>query len=431
MSSPTHAPELLLARASRPDALLDGVLVVRWCVLAWLVVLVVFPGADAPTGAAGPWLAAAALLLTGGWTLLLTLRRPAWGTATLVADAAVCALLLLVATAAPGLATVYPVAAALSWGARRGMRGGALVGAALGALFVTAHLVTGLVPGRAEPGLLEVLGNAFSLALAGAGTGLVSTLLQRSAAEVAAAQADRSRAREEAARLAEREEIGRQVHDSVLQVLTLVHKRGREIAGTDPVDPRAVAGLAELAAEQERTLRDLVLRPVLASPAPRPAAGPGAGSGSGPATDARRAPVDLRPRLEDAARRCAADLDVTVGAVGDLHLPAATVAALGAAVDQALGNVVRHAGTRQAWVFAERDGDEVAVSVRDDGCGFVLDEDALRAAGRFGLLRSIRGRVEQLGGRLVVDTAPGRGTELELRVPAHGPGPGDDDGPRA
>ena len=275
MSSPTHAPELLLARASRPDALLDGVLVVRWCVLAWLVVLVVFPGADAPTGGAGPWLAAAALLLTGGWTLLLTLRRPAWGTATLVADAVVCALLLLVATAAPGLATVYPVAAALSWGARRGTRGGALVGAALGALFVTAHLVTGLVPGRAEPGLLEVLGNAFSLALAGAGTGLVSTLLQRSAAEVAAAQADRARAREEAARLAEREEIGRQVHDSVLQVLTLVHKRGREIAATDPVDPRAVAGLAELAAEQERSLRDLVLRPVLASPAPGPAAGPG------------------------------------------------------------------------------------------------------------------------------------------------------------
>ena len=106
-----------------------------------------------------------------------------------------------------------------------------------------------------------MLGDAFSLVLAGAGVGLVSTLLQRSAAAVQAAQADRARAREQAVRLAEREEIGRRVHDSVLQVLTLVHKRGRELAGHDVVDPARVAELADLAAAQERELRDLVLRP--------------------------------------------------------------------------------------------------------------------------------------------------------------------------
>ena len=126
--------------------------------------------------------------------------------------------------------------------------------------------------------------------------------------------------------------------------------------------------------------------------------------------------VSLTAALEDAARR-QGDLDVAVTTVGELVLPGAVVRPLVAAVGQALGNVARHAGTRRAWVFAETEADRLVLTVRDDGRGFVLDEDALRAAGRFGLLRSIRGRVEQLGGELVVDSAPGRGTELEMRVP--------------
>lgn len=407
MSSPTQ-PRVravgVRARAAGPDALLRGILVVRWCVLAWLVVVVASGVARLPDPALG-WVA---LVLTGSWTVYLTLARPVWGTRRLVADAVVCALLLVVAAVAPTLATVYPVAAALSWGARRGLRGGAGAGAGIGAVFVTAHVVQGLVLDQLDERLLDVLGDAFSLVLAGAGVGLVSMLMRRSTAELAVAQADRLRAREDAARLAEREEIGRQVHDSVLQVLALIHKRGRELAEQAEVTPAQVAALAELAAEQERALRDFILRPGGLR---------GTTPDGGPTTDGL---ADLARRLEDGARRHVSDLDVSVSAVGDLLLPAAVVSALGAAVDQALGNVVRHAGTRRAWVFAEYDDGEVAVTVRDDGCGFVFDEDALRAAGRLGLLRSIGGRVEQLGGRLQVDTAPGRGTELELRVPVGG-----------
>ncbi len=399
MSTTTYLERSLLASAGRPDALLRGVLVVRWCVLAWLGVVVLSGAA-----AASPALAAAAVLLTAGWTAWLTWARPAYGTPVLVLDAAVCGVLLVVAAVAPALATVYPVAAALAWGARRGLRGGAVAGAVLGAVYLAAHVVQGLVLDRLDERLLDVLGDAFSLVLAGAGIGLVSTLLQRSAAALAAAQADRLRAREEAARLAEREELGRQVHDSVLQVLTLVHKRGRELAGQPVVDPAQVGELADLAAAQERALRGLVLRP----------------GGLGAASDDGAGPVPLAAALQEASRQHPG-LDVEVSTVGDLVLPGPVVRPVVAAVGQALGNVVRHAGTSRAWLFAEVEdvagARTLVVVVRDDGRGFVLDEQALVEAGRLGLRRSIRGRVEQLGGQVVVDTAPGRGTELELRVP--------------
>jgi signal transduction histidine kinase len=403
MSTPTSLERTLLASAGRPDALLRGILVVRWCVLAWLVV-VVASGA----GAGSPVLAGLALVLAGGWTAWLTAVRPRYGVPVLLVDLLVCGALLVVAALAPAVATVYPVAAALSWGARRGLRGGAVAGALLGAGYVAAHVVQGLVLDRLDERLLDVLGDAFSLVLAGAGVGLVSTLLQRSASQAQAAQAERVRTREQAARLAEREELGRRVHDSVLQVLALVHKRGRELAGTAVVDPARVGELADLAAAQERELRDLLLRPD--------------GFGGGPADPDRSDGTDAADRvsltaaLEEAARH-QADLDVQVTTVGELVLPGAVVRPLAAAVGQALGNVARHAGTPRAWVFAEVEDDRLLLSVRDDGRGFTLDEEALRAAGRFGLLRSIRGRVEQLGGRLVVDSAPGRGTELEMRVP--------------
>ena len=68
-------------------------------------------------------------------------------------------------------------------------------------------------------------------------------------------------------------------------------------------------------------------------------------------------------------------------------------------------------------MFAEAEDGWVTVSVRDDGRGFDYDEDRLRADGKVGMLKSMKGRVEDLGGRMRVTTAPGRGTEIEFRVP--------------
>ena len=62
-------------------------------------------------------------------------------------------------------------------------------------------------------------------------------------------------------------------------------------------------------------------------------------------------------------------------------------------------------------------GEEVVVTVRDDGPG-VKDGQlaAAEADGRMGVSRSIRGRVADLGGTLTLETAPGQGTEWEVRL---------------
>jgi signal transduction histidine kinase len=91
---------------------------------------------------------------------------------------------------------------------------------------------------------------------------------------------------------------------------------------------------------------------------------------------------------------------------------------LEAAVAAALDNVRRHAGDgAPAWVLIEDHGKDVTVTVRDDGVG--LREGRLAEAagdGRMGVANSIRGRMSDLGGTVVIDSRPGAGTRLELTV---------------
>jgi signal transduction histidine kinase len=59
---------------------------------------------------------------------------------------------------------------------------------------------------------------------------------------------------------------------------------------------------------------------------------------------------------------------------------------------------------------------EAALDVRDDGAGFVPAADGSGSNGGLGL-RGMRERVEALGGRLAVESAPGRGTTIAVTVP--------------
>jgi signal transduction histidine kinase len=108
-----------------------------------------------------------------------------------------------------------------------------------------------------------------------------------------------------------------------------------------------------------------------------------------------------------------------------VQLPEAAVTELTALVAEALLNVSRHAGAgAHAWVLVEDLGNEVVVSVRDDRAGIPSRRLAeAESAGRMGVARSIRGRVTDLGGTITLDSAPGTGTEWEVRVP-RAPGKG-------
>ena len=190
--------------------------------------------------------------------------------------------------------------------------------------------------------------------------------------------------------------MGRAIHDSVLQALALVHKRGKELSQKGMVSGEAVGELAEMAGKQEEVLRALILR------------------------EPEEPPVGMAS-LRDAVEKEAARLDrihPVVSATGPIWLEAARVDALSLAVRQALENVARHAAASRISLYAEEEEGVVAVAIRDDGIGFEFDEQALREQGKLGILRSMKGRIEELGGSLEVRSSPGNGTEVEFRLPA-------------
>jgi signal transduction histidine kinase len=256
--------------------------------------------------------------------------------------------------------------------------------------------LTNEIPPGLSTGQWANLGNgAVYYFAAGGVTGTVSRVLRRSAHERARAIEEATRERERAARLAERDAIGRRLHDSVLQTLALIEKRGRELSRLASVPAEQVRTLVGLAADQERELRALLNE------------GPD-GQGSGPAN------------LGSALRFAAAGITtvpITITATGDARMPASDLAELAAAVRQALQNAEAYARATSVTVFAEEADDQVVVTVKDDGTGFDYDEERLVRDGKLGLLRSIKARIESVGGAVRVETAPGRGTEIELRVP--------------
>jgi PAS domain S-box-containing protein len=86
------------------------------------------------------------------------------------------------------------------------------------------------------------------------------------------------------------------------------------------------------------------------------------------------------------------------------------------AVGELLFNVVKHAGVDEARVSLRREPDGLVITVTDEGAGFETSE-AFADGGGFGLF-SIHERLELLGGRLVIRSAPGKGSTFVLHVPA-------------
>ncbi len=330
-----------------------------------------------------------------GWTVLAVLavwsvvvwrapRRAVW---LLVTDLVLAcgAVLMTLAVDTPALAAatntlplVWPAAAVLSWAVWRGPVTGVIAALAVGA----ADLVV------IAPVDRSTLHNIVLLLLAGAVVGFAAEFYERSRRELAEAV-------EQAAAARERERLARDIHDSVLQVLSYVQRRAGELGGE-------AGELARMAGEQEVRLRALVSR----RPRPAPAA-----TAAGPADD--------RSDLVAALRSLSSSRVTVSGPADPVLLPMAVVDDLVAAATACLHNVDAHAGAgARAFVLVEDEADSVVVTVRDDGVGF--DAGRLERAesdGRMGVSLSVRGRVADHGGRTSVWSRPGEGTEVEMRVP--------------
>ncbi|MEV0581679.1 PspC domain-containing protein [Nonomuraea sp. NPDC050310] len=185
--------------------------------------------------------------------------------------------------------------------------------------------------------------------------------------------------RRERIRQEEKAEIAAMVHDSVLHTLTLIQRVAH--------DPREVTRLARA---QERELRNWLYQPA----------------------------QDADSTFAAAVRRIAAEeedahgVSVEIVCVGDTALDPKLDAML-KAFRQAMVNAGKYSESPVISVYAEVEGEEVFISVKDRGKGFDLDEVPLD---RMGIRESIIGRMERHGGTARVRSEPGEGTEVMLTM---------------
>ena len=143
----------------------------------------------------------------------------------------------------------------------------------------------------------------------------------------------------------------------------------------------------------------------------------------------RRIAADLRPLMlddlglvpavewlaETFAERTGIPCELAVDGA-DLDLPSAQATAVFRIVQESLANVGKHARASRVKVAIERNGSDLALSIRDDGAGF--SPQAPRKPNSYGLL-GLRERASLLGGEVTITSAPGKGTHVEVRLP-HG-----------
>ena len=94
---------------------------------------------------------------------------------------------------------------------------------------------------------------------------------------------------------------------------------------------------------------------------------------------------------------------------------------LGRILHEALSNISRHAGATRVEVDLVSEPDELRLQVTDDGCGFTMPAKlaVLRADKHYGIL-GMHERAQRIGGTLRVDSTPGSGTTIRVRVPVAG-----------
>ncbi|WP_207123277.1 sensor histidine kinase [Actinocatenispora comari] len=266
--------------------------------------------------------------------------------------------------------------------------------------------------------------------------------------ELTAAQDRLAASQRQAGVLAERERLAREIHDTVTQNLTsivLVLRTARQSAtatGTgSAVDHRDAAGRSVTAAT-DRDAADATPAADRARGRPAPATDrqrdsslveqldTAIGAARGALADTRRLVRDLTPAelagasLPDALRRIVAEQP---GDRTHLHvegdpgpLPTPVAVTLLRTGQEALANARAHAAADRIELTLTYLPDTVSLDVVDDGGGFDPARPLGATSGTGLGLAGMRARAEQVGGTLSVDTAPGRGTAVNLTVPRTG-----------
>jgi signal transduction histidine kinase len=115
-----------------------------------------------------------------------------------------------------------------------------------------------------------------------------------------------------------------------------------------------------------------------------------------------------------------ANLPIHIDATDSGRLPNTIETTLYRIVQEALTNAVKHAQASNVWIRAWRENLVLSCSIRDDGGGFDSNQ-AHAARGHKGLgLIAMQERVTAIGGTLRMESRPGHGTEVSIRLPLEG-----------
>jgi len=192
------------------------------------------------------------------------------------------------------------------------------------------------------------------------------------------------------ARGAERARIAREIHDAISQHLFALRMIAAGMRRADPGNQQARA-IERISEEALRDMQALLTEL-------RPASPDGAG---------------LAPALQQICAAYHDRLGLTVDAsLDEVTVPAPVEHALLRVTQEACTNAVRHGHARRLAVSLTRQDGHVELAVRDAGAGF---DPAAPQAGSG--LAHIQDRVAEVGGTVDIDSAPGRGTALTVRVP--------------
>lgn len=196
----------------------------------------------------------------------------------------------------------------------------------------------------------------------------------------------------------ERRRLARELHDDTIQSLIALNQQIQlaQLSAQDEANRDRLAMMQQMAEQTVADLRRLTrdLRPIYLED------------------------LGLIPALEMLARDMsqATGLSVVFEKRGKARRLSPNVElALYRIAQEGLSNVVRHAKANQATVSLQFTEQEVTLTVKDDGVGFVVPESPaeMAPAGHFGLL-GVQERAEAIGARLQIESAPGQGTRLQL-----------------
>jgi nitrate/nitrite-specific signal transduction histidine kinase len=202
----------------------------------------------------------------------------------------------------------------------------------------------------------------------------------------------------QAATMAERQRLARELHDSLIQSLyslTLLTEGGRRLAASGRLESATgyFTDLWEIARQSLKEMRLLIyeLRPIALESAGLVGA--------------------IQQRLDAVEGRAGVEARLLLD--GELEFPPLVEEALYRIAQEALNNALKHAAATMLTVRLETRGGQISLQIQDNGRGFDLEE--ANQSGGLGM-SSMRERAEQMGGELTIQTNPENGTVVQVTV---------------